>query len=136
MVGPILLVRPTLAKPTKSILAKPTLANVKVFFIFSLSLSGCVLVSFFLSLGVFSWNFGGVWKRRPQMCTFGVLGLLCEAPAALELPPETPSPRPLNNTRPPGDPWETRLLVPSQSAECVRGRRGFTRQPRTPNVYI
>ena len=35
---------------------------------------------FFVSLGVFSWNFGGVLKRRdPQMCTFGVLGLLCEA---------------------------------------------------------
>ena len=28
-------------------------------------------------------NFGGVWKRRGrQMCTFGVLGLSCEAPAA------------------------------------------------------
>ena len=30
-----------------------------------------------VSLGVFSWNFGGVLKRRsPQMCTFGVLGLV------------------------------------------------------------
>ena len=37
----------------------------------------------FLSLGVFSWNFGVVLKRRdPQMCTFGVLGLSCEAPSA------------------------------------------------------
>ena len=33
--------------------------------------------------GVFSWNFGGVFERRgAQRCTFGVLGLLCEAPAA------------------------------------------------------
>ena len=39
--------------------------------------------SFCVSLGVFSWNVGGVWKRRGrQMCTFGVLRLLCEAPAA------------------------------------------------------
>ena len=29
---------------------------------------------FCVSLGVFSWNFGGVLKRRcPEMCTFGVL---------------------------------------------------------------
>ena len=36
-----------------------------------------------LSLGVCSWNFGGVWKRRgSQMCTFGVPGLPCETPAA------------------------------------------------------
>ena len=39
--------------------------------------------SFCLSLGVFSWNFGGVFEgRRTQMCTFGVLGLSCEVPAA------------------------------------------------------
>ena len=39
--------------------------------------------SFFLSLGVFWWNFGGVLKRRgPEMSTFGVLWLSCEAPAA------------------------------------------------------
>ena len=31
---------------------------------FSLSLSGCLLVSFFLSLGVFSQNFGGVFEGR------------------------------------------------------------------------
>ena len=32
---------------------------------------------------VFSWFFGGVWKRRGrQMCTFGVLRLSCEPPAA------------------------------------------------------
>ena len=31
-------------------------------------------------LGVFSWNFGE--RRDPQMCTFGVLGLSCETPAA------------------------------------------------------
>ena len=35
-----------------------------------------------LSLGVFSWNFGGVLKRRdPQMCTFGALRVSCEAAA-------------------------------------------------------
>ena len=40
--------------------------------------------SFSLSLGVFSWNFGGVFEgRHPLMCTFGVLGLSCEDPAAL-----------------------------------------------------
>ena len=34
-----------------------------------------------LSLCVFSWFFGGVWKRGGrQMFTFGVLGLSCEAP--------------------------------------------------------
>ena len=32
--------------------------------------------------------FGGVWKRRGrQMYTLGVLGLSCEAPAAVNLPP-------------------------------------------------
>ena len=32
---------------------------------------------------VFSWNFGRVFEGRdPQMCTFGVLGLSCETPAA------------------------------------------------------
>ena len=42
---------------------------------------------FSLSLWVFSRFFGGVWKRRGrQMCTFGVLGLLCEAPAAPKPP--------------------------------------------------
>ena len=42
------------------------------------------LFSFFLPLlGVVSWNFGGVIQGRDaQMCTFGVLGLSCEAPAA------------------------------------------------------
>ena len=36
-----------------------------------------------LSLCVFSWFFGGVWKcRGRQMFTSGVLGLSCEAPAA------------------------------------------------------
>ena len=43
--------------------------------------------SFGVSLGVFSCNFGGVLKRRgPQMCTFGVLGLSSEAPAAPKPP--------------------------------------------------
>ena len=37
-----------------------------------------------LSLGVFSLNFGGVFEGwDPEMYTFGVLGLSCEAPAAL-----------------------------------------------------
>ena len=41
---------------------------------------------FFPLLGVSSRNFGGVLKRGdPQMCTFGVLGLSCETPAALGL---------------------------------------------------
>ena len=36
---------------------------------------------FCVSLGVFSWNFGGVLKRRcPEMCTFGVLKLSCAIP--------------------------------------------------------
>ena len=39
-------------------------------------------LSFFPLLGVFSWNVGGVFGGRgPEMCTFGVLELLCEAPA-------------------------------------------------------
>ena len=33
-------------------------------------------------LGVPSWNFGVFEAPGPQMCTFGVLGLSCEAPAA------------------------------------------------------
>ena len=38
--------------------------------------------SFFPLLGVFSLNFGGVFEGRdPQMCTFGLSGLLCETPA-------------------------------------------------------
>ena len=37
------------------------------------SLSRHNFLSFLLSLGVFSWNFGGVFERRdPQMCTFGL----------------------------------------------------------------
>ena len=45
------------------------------------SLSRHEIHSFLPSLGVFSWNFGGVLKRRdPQMCTFGVLGLSCASP--------------------------------------------------------
>ena len=41
----------------------------------------------FVSLGVLSWFFGGVWKRRGrQMFTLGVLGLWCEAPAAPKPP--------------------------------------------------
>ena len=36
--------------------------------------------SFFL-VGVFLWNFGGGLRRRgPAMCTFGVLGLSCASP--------------------------------------------------------
>ena len=43
--------------------------------------------SFSLSLCVFSLNFGGFCEDRGrQMCTFGVLVLLCEAPAALKPP--------------------------------------------------
>ena len=38
-------------------------------------------------LGVVSLNFGGVIEGRdPQMCTFGVLGLSCEVPAAPKPP--------------------------------------------------
>ena len=42
---------------------------------------------FCVSLGVFSWNFGGVKRRDPEQCTFGVLGLSCEATAAPMQPP-------------------------------------------------
>ena len=45
------------------------------------SLSRRKIRSFLPSLGVFSWNFGGVLKRwGAQMCTFGVLGLSCASP--------------------------------------------------------
>ena len=47
---------------------------------FSLSCQNCN--SFFFLSGFFSWNFGGVLKRRdPQMCTFGVLGLSGSRPS-------------------------------------------------------
>ena len=48
---------------------------------------------FFPSLGVFSWDFGGVLKHRdPSQCArCGVLGLSCEAPAA-PLHPSGPHP--------------------------------------------
>ena len=59
--------------------------------------------SFFPLFWSFSWNFGGVLKRRcPEMCTFGVLWLSCASPG--------------------GPVWW--------------GRRGFTRQPKSPNVHI
>ena len=42
---------------------------------------------FLLLLGVLSLNFGGAPEGRdPQMCTFGVIGLSCEAPAAPRVP--------------------------------------------------
>ena len=41
--------------------------------------------SFCLSLGVFSLNFG-LEAPGPEMCTFGVLGLSCETPAAPKPP--------------------------------------------------
>ena len=51
------------------------------FALFSLSCHN--FLSFFPLLGVLSWNFGGVSKRQdPSMCTFGVLGLSRETPAA------------------------------------------------------
>ena len=41
----------------------------------------------FSLFGVLSLNFGGVFERRgPEMCTFGVLVLSCEAPAAPKPP--------------------------------------------------
>ena len=43
---------------------------------FALFFSRLPLITFFLlSLGVFSWNFGGVFEGRPLKCAFGVLGL-------------------------------------------------------------
>ena len=60
-------------------------------FFFSLSLSLCRVFScfFFLSLGVFSRNFGGVFERRdPQMCTFGLSGCRVKAPGGLQGGPE------------------------------------------------
>ena len=51
------------------------------------SLSRRNFLSFFSLSGVLSWNFGGVIEGLdPQMCTFGVLGLSCEAPAAPKPP--------------------------------------------------
>ena len=42
--------------------------------------------SFFLSQGGLLVEFCGVFEGRdPEMCTFGVLGLSCEAPAAIQL---------------------------------------------------
>ncbi len=47
------------------------------------SVSTIIFALFCLSLGVFSWFFGGFLQAPGrQMCTFGVLGLLCETPAA------------------------------------------------------
>ena len=48
------------------------------------SLSGCLLVSFFLSLGVFSWNFGGVLVGRDLKCLFSPLGCRVEASGGLQ----------------------------------------------------
>ena len=51
-------------------------------FFFSLS-PATIFFLFFSLLGVVSLNFGGVFEGwDPQMCTFGVLGLSCEAPVA------------------------------------------------------
>ena len=59
----------------------PLLRTAQNFAFFSLSRPHFRSLS--LSLGVFSWNSGGVIEGRdPQMCTFGVLGLSCETPAA------------------------------------------------------
>ena len=45
--------------------------------------SPATVYSFSLSCWSFSLNFGGVFEgRNPKMCTFGVLGLSCETPAA------------------------------------------------------
>ena len=55
-------------------------------FILFFSLSGCLLVSFFFSLGVISWNFGGVLVGRdPQMCFFSPSGCRVEAPGGLQV---------------------------------------------------
>ena len=56
------------------------------FAFFSLSRSN---VRSFFSLGVFSWNFGGVLKRRCQLCTFGLTGMSCETPVAFCKVPRT-----------------------------------------------
>ena len=51
------------------------------------SLSRHKIRSFLPSLEVYSWNFGGVWKRpSAQMCTFRVLGLSWETPAVPKPP--------------------------------------------------
>ncbi len=55
----------------------------RVFF----SLSGCLLVSFFLSLGVFSWNFGGVLVGRDLKCACSRLQVVVWKP-----PPTLPGP--------------------------------------------
>ena len=64
-------------RPTFRAFSFPT----PIFFFFSLS--GDLLVSFFLSPGVFSWNFGGVLVGLgPQMCLFSPSGCIVKPPAA------------------------------------------------------
>ena len=62
---------PSAGPPKISLFFFPSPAPICAFF-FSLSLSGGPLVEFWWCLK----------RRDPQMCTFGVLGLSCEAPAA------------------------------------------------------
>ena len=74
----------------------------RVFF----SLSGGLLVSFFLSLGVFSWNFGGVLVGQdPQMCAFSPSGCRVKAPGGLQAAGVSP--------------WRS-----SRTFDRCRGRRG------------
>ena len=53
------------------------LSRTPIFALFCLSLSGCLLVDFWC-----------LKRRDPQMCTFGVPGLMCETPAAPKPPEE------------------------------------------------
>ena len=63
----------------------PRRVGARNFALFSLSCH--IFLSFFPLLGVILLNFGGVFEGRdPRVCTFGVLVLLCEAPAAPKPP--------------------------------------------------
>ena len=88
--------------PPAGLLRDP-LRDPKFRLFFSLSRSPFPL--FFLSLGVFSWNFDGVFEGRdPEMCTFGLSGchvkprrpslLLAPFPPPPLPPPPGPPPRP------------------------------------------
>ena len=69
--GPLAPDPPTPDHPTDRPKFRSFFPSPTTIFVLFLSLSGCFLVEF--------WFFQG---RSPQMCTFGVLGLSCEAPAA------------------------------------------------------
>ena len=77
--------------------------------------------SFSLSLGVFSWNFGGVFEcRDPQMCTFGFSGCRVKPPGALLSRPHPEGPR--RDTLDPKMDWPKSV--------SSKGKRGRTLQEK------